>query len=217
MKIIRELAVAITTLLFLSACDSSKQPDQAAVAAASGSYKTCAGCHGVNGEGNVSLQAPALVNLDSWYLKRQLTNFHSGIRGSNPKDTWGLQMAGQAAVLADPAEMDAVIAQIASFEDTAPAVTISGDAVRGKDFYSMTCGACHGPDGVGNEALNSPALRGLDDWYLVRQYENFRDGLRGAHADDQYGQQMARMGKVLKSDQDIRDVAAYLTSLGIDG
>jgi cytochrome c553 len=41
--------------------------------------------------------------------------------------------------------------------------------------------------------------------------------LRGTHADDLYGQQMQRMGKVLKSDQDIRDVAAYLTSLGIDG
>jgi cytochrome c553 len=214
MKTIRQLAVAITTLLLLSACDSAKQPDEAAVAAASGSYKTCAGCHGVNGEGNVTLQAPALVNLDAWYLKRQIENFRAGIRGSDPKDTWGMQMAAQAALLADPAEVDAVVAQIASFDDVVPAVTVSGDAARGKDFYSMTCGACHGPDGEGNETLNSPSLRGLDDWYLVRQYGNFRDGLRGAHAEDRYGQQMQRMSKVLKSDQDIRDVAAYLASVG---
>jgi len=217
MKIIREIAVVISTLLLLSACDSTSQPDQAAVADATGSYKTCAGCHGANGEGNASLQAPALVNLDSWYLKRQIENFRAGIRGSDPKDTWGMQMAAQAAMLADPAEVDAVVAQITSFDDTTPAVTVSGDVARGKDFYSMTCGACHGPDGVGNETLNSPALRGLDDWYLVRQYGNFRDGLRGAHAEDRYGQQMARMGKMLKSDQDISDVAAYLTSLGVDG
>jgi cytochrome c553 len=217
MRIIRALLVAFTTLVFLSACDPVAQPDQAAVAAASGSYKTCAGCHGANGEGNASLQAPALVNLDSWYLKRQIDNFRSGIRGSNPNDTWGMQMAAQAALLADDAEVDAVVAQISSFANTVPAATISGDIARGKDFYSMTCGACHGPDGVGNEALNAPSLRGLDDWYLVRQYGNFRDGLRGVHAEDVYGQQMQRMGKVLKSDQDIRDVAAYLSSLGIDG
>ena len=217
MRIIRTLFVAFTTLVFLSACEPNAQPDQAAMAAATGSYKTCAGCHGANGEGNASLQAPALVNLDNWYLKRQIENFRSGVRGSNANDTWGLQMAAQAAVLADDAEVDSVVAQIASFANTAPAVTVSGDIARGKDFYSMTCGACHGPDGVGNEALNAPSLRGLDDWYLVRQYGNFRDGLRGTHAEDLYGQQMQRMGQVLKSDQDIRDVAAYLTSLGIDG
>jgi cytochrome c oxidase subunit 2 len=217
MRIIRALLLAFTMLVFVTACEPTAQPDEAAVAAASGSYKTCAGCHGANGEGNASLQAPALVNLDSWYLKRQMDNFRSGIRGSNANDTWGLQMAAQSAVLTNAAEVDAVVAQIDAFANTAPAVTISGDVARGKDFYSMTCGACHGPDGVGNQALNAPSLRGLDDWYLVRQYGNFRDGLRGTHAEDVYGQQMQRMGKVLKSDQDIRDVAAYLTSLGIDG
>jgi cytochrome c553 len=217
MRIIRELAVAIATVVLLSACEPSAQPDQAAVAAATGSYKTCAGCHGANGEGNASLQAPALVNLDNWYLKRQIENFRSGIRGSNANDTWGMQMAAQAVVLTGAAEVEVVMAQIASFANTAPAATISGDVARGKDFYSMTCGACHGPDGVGNETLNAPSLRGLNDWYVVRQYVNFRDGLRGAHAQDLYGQQMQRMGKVLKSDQDIRDVATYLTSLGIDG
>jgi cytochrome c553 len=217
MRIIRELAVAMITMVLLSACDTGTQSDQDAVAAASGSYKTCAGCHGANGEGNASLQAPALVNLDGWYLKRQIENFRSGIRGSNAKDTWGMQMAAQAAVLTGAPEVDAVVTQIASFANTAPAATISGDAARGKDFYSMTCGACHGPDGEGNATLNAPSLRGLDDWYVVRQYGNFRDGLRGTHADDLYGQQMQRMGKVLKSDQDIRDVAAYLTSVGIDG
>jgi cytochrome c553 len=201
--------------LVLSACDSSSQPDAAAIAAASGDWKTCAGCHGAQAEGNATLQAPALVNLDAWYLKRQLQNFRSGVRGSHPADTFGAQMAASSALLADDAAIDAVIGQISGFSKVQPAATLSGDASIGKDFYSMTCGACHGPEAVGNLALNAPALRGIDDWYLQRQYENFRDGIRGSHDDDVYGRQMQRMGQVLKSEDDIRNVTAYLQSLGI--
>ncbi len=217
MRTIRNLFIALVSLLLLGACEPSSQPDQAAMDSARGNYKTCAGCHGASAEGNASLQAPALVNLDAWYLKRQIENFRSGIRGSDAKDTWGMQMAAQAAVLPDAAAIDAVVAQIGSFDNLTPATTLKGDATRGKDFYSMTCGACHGPEAVGNETLNAPALRGIDDWYLLRQYGNFRSGVRGSHADDVFGQQMQRMGKVLKTDNDIRDVTAYLSSLSIDG
>jgi cytochrome c oxidase subunit 2 len=128
-----------------------------------------------------------------------------------------MQMAAQAGLLPDEAAIEAVVAQIGSFDQYTPATTVKGDAARGRDFYSMTCGACHGPEAVGNEALNSPSLRGIDDWYLLRQYSNFRDGIRGSHAADAFGQQMQRMGQVLKTENDIRDVAAYLASLGIDG
>jgi len=214
-SIFRSLLLLVTMLL-LNACERQSEPDAAAMEASSGAYKTCAACHGANGEGNQGLNAPNLVNLDDWYLKRQLSNFKKGIRGKHPKDTWGMQMASQASLLKDGPAIDAVAAQIAGFDNMSPATTIKGDTRRGKDFYNMTCGACHGPEGSGNLALNSPALRGLNDWYLVRQYENFRDGIRGSHAEDIYGQQMQRMGQVLKTEQDIRDVAAWLSSLGID-
>ena len=78
---IRIASIAFTSLFLLSACEPNSQPDQAAMDMASGQYKTCAGCHGAQGEGNASLQAPSLVNLDSWYLKRQIENFRSGVRG----------------------------------------------------------------------------------------------------------------------------------------
>lgn len=217
MKVFNQLLAVPFLLLALSACDpKSSQPDSAAMAASSGNYKTCAGCHGAQGQGNRAMNAPALVNLDDWYIERQILNFQIGVRGKHVKDTWGMQMASQASLLKGDAAVAGVIAQIQGFSNAAPASTIKADADRGKDHYNMTCGACHGPEGIGNVVLNAPSLRGVDDWYLVRQYQNFRDGIRGTHKDDAYGQQMQRMGQVLKKDQDIRDVAAWLNSLGID-
>jgi cytochrome c oxidase subunit 2 len=75
------------------------------------------------------------------------------------------------------------------------------------------CAACHGLDGTGNEALSSPGLAGLDDWYVMRQLELYAAGLRGAHADDPYGQQMRALAAVFPDEQTRRDLAAYLASL----
>lgn len=207
------LPVVATLTLMLVACNPTSEPDQAAIDAASGIWRSCAGCHGVNGEGNAALQAPALVNLDVKYLRRQLDNFRNGRRGSHPDDTLGAQMAAQANLLADGDDIDAVIRQIESFDDVTPVATLDGDIDRGQDLYNMTCGACHGANAVGNELFSAPSLRGVDDWYLARQLELFRDGIRGTHEDDLPGQQMQRMGKVLRSDDDIEAVASWLATL----
>lgn len=218
MRISLKLLYLAASSLFLVGCENeTSQPDSAAMAAASGAYKTCAACHGATGLGNKVLQAPALVNLDEDYLLRQVENFRNGIRGRHPKDQWGQQMSDQAALLPDEASVGAVVTQISRFEDEAPAVTFEANLEKGKGLYSATCGACHGPDASGIPSLNAPSLRGIDDWYLVRQYENFRDGIRGSNEEDKYGQQMLRMGQVLKSDEDIRAVSAWIASLGIDG
>lgn len=210
------LAALLTglALFTLSGCKPAAEPDVAAVAAASGAYKTCAGCHGAEGEGNAALKAPALVNLDGDYMARQLRNFRDGKRGANPADTQGAIMATSAAAL-DDAAIDAIATQVAGFPDVLPAPTFEADIDNGRDYYNMVCGACHGPEAVGNEALGAPSLRGIDDAYLARQYELFRDGLRGDHPDDAPGQQMRRMGQVLKDEDAVRNVSAYLLSLGL--
>ena len=77
----------------------------------------------------------------------------------------------------------------------------------------MTCAACHGPGGRGLQATNAPALAGMSDWYLVTQLKNFRQGIRGTHAKDMYGPQMASMTGMLTSDQAIDDVVAYINTL----
>jgi cytochrome c553 len=61
--------------------------------------------------------------------------------------------------------------------------------------------------------MNAPALAGREEWYLVRQLQNFKSGVRGTDPGDIYGLQMAPMAQVLPDSQAIEDVAAYLSSL----
>ena len=205
-------------LLALAACGrEAPTTDQAAVDAASGAWKTCAACHGAEAGGNAALNAPALVNLDPDYLARQLEHFATGKRGADARDSFGQIMATQAGNAASEEQIDALIQQIDAFPDIKPATTLAGDIASGRDHYNMVCGACHGPEAVGNPLLNAPSLRGIDDWYLQRQYENFRAGIRGSHPDDLFGRQMQRMGQVLETEADVRDVASYLASLDVDG
>jgi cytochrome c oxidase subunit 2 len=92
------------------------------------------------------------------------------------------------------------------------AVQAAGDVAKGKTLYNI-CAACHGVNAEGTAALNAPANAGQDPWYMTRQLNNFRAGIRGAHPDDTFGAQMRPMAMVLATDQDIEDVVAYITSL----
>jgi cytochrome c oxidase subunit 2 len=174
-------------------------------------YVACQACHGAKGEGLKAMNAPSLVNQSPWYLKRQLLAFKEGRRGIHPKDVYGQQMAAIATTIADEAAVDALVAYIDSLPNRAPEATVEGNVKKGEDYYSMVCGSCHGPNAEGNELLDSPALAGVDDWYLVRQFELFRKGIRGA--DDKYGRQMVMMAPALPTDEDVRNVVSYIQTL----
>jgi len=90
---------------------------------------------------------------------------------------------------------------------------MAADAERGKTLYA-TCGACHGPNGEGMQALNAPRLAGQEAWYVVRQLQNFKSGVRGTNPADTFGLQMAPMAQILPDEAAIEDVAAYVQSLG---
>ena len=77
-------------------------------------YATCAACHGMNAEGNATLNAPALATIDDWYQLRQLQLFNDGSRGAHADDVHGQQMRPMAAVLADDNAMRDVVAYISS-------------------------------------------------------------------------------------------------------
>ncbi len=128
------------------------------------------------------------------------------------KDTFGKVMAPMAAVLADDAAIDNVAAYIKTLPDHAAPATVKGDARNGQQRY-VTCGACHGPDGRGNEATNAPKLKGMSDWYMVTQLKNFRAGIRGSHPQDMHGSQMALIAAMLVDDQAINDLVAYINAL----
>ena len=94
--------------------------------------------------------------------------------------------------------------QISAFAD--------GDPFKGKALYA-TCVACHGQDGEGLQATNSPRLAGLHDWYLLSQLQKFRSGLRGANPEDTFGAQMVPIAKALPNEQALLDVVAYIGTL----
>lgn len=175
-------------------------------------YAVCSACHGAQGEGNKLLNAPKLAGQEEWYLRRQLEYYQSGARGTHKDDVYGKQMAPMVATLTNKAALENVVAYIASLPDLPPEHTVQGDIESGKDIWT-TCGNCHGWQGEGIAALNAPRQAGMNDWYMVTQLKNFRNGVRGAHDDDKYGMQMAMMAAILQSDQRINDVVAYVNTL----
>ena len=79
-------------------------------------FATCAACHGANGKGNPALKGPDLTLQQDWYVVRQLANFKAGIRGSDPKDTQGMQMRPMSMMLANEQAMKDVAAYIVTLK-----------------------------------------------------------------------------------------------------
>ena len=175
-------------------------------------YPVCATCHGSQGEGIVALNSPKLSGQESWYLETQLRNFKNGVRGAHEDDVYGKQMAPMAAVLADEAAIRNMAAYISTLPEHSVDTSLSGDVERGQHLY-QTCGTCHGVNGEGNYATNSPRLRGQEDWYVKRQLQNFIGGVRGVHREDLFGPQMRSMSRMLRTEKDIDDVVAYISTL----
>jgi cytochrome c553 len=172
----------------------------------------CITCHGTDGGGNPGVEAPRIGGMEPWYLERQLRGFRAGWRGVHEDDYQGNVMRTMALALADEAELEAAAAYFAALPVTETPDTVEGDVARGKQLY-LTCVACHGAAAEGNVAMQSPALADQSDWYLVKQLIHFREGIRGAAPGDSYGAQMRAMAGTLATDQDVRDVVAYINSL----
>jgi cytochrome c553 len=202
--------VAAVVLCFAGFGSATAQPD---VGAGERGYAVCAGCHGFGGEGNALVGAPRLAGLEPWYVAKQMQNFGGGIRGGagNP-DRQGFRMAVAAKAVRGDRERDDLVAYLATLPRTDSPVTVQGNLENGRQRYAA-CAACHGARGEGNATLASPALTGLDDWYVVRQLELFVDGARGAETADVYGQQMRALAALFPDDTARRDLAAYIKSL----
>jgi cytochrome c oxidase subunit II len=77
-------------------------------------FVACATCHGTEAQGSAQLGAPPLRGLDDWYVVNALNAFRTGLRGSDPQDTHGLQMRAAAAALADEQAVLDVVAYLAT-------------------------------------------------------------------------------------------------------
>jgi cytochrome c oxidase subunit 2 len=88
----------------------------------------------------------------------------------------------------------------------------SQDVARGQQLFSL-CAHCHGAQGQGSPLALAPSIGGLDPWYVVKQLQNFKDGVRAMHFDDLAGMRMRPMARWLKTPEDVTAVAAYVATL----
>lgn len=191
--------------------DTLARPKGDATAGAA-NYAICSACHGAQGEGNQQLNAPKLAGLNDWYMRRQIHNFQNGLRGTDPNDKFGPQMAPMAQTVANDQALENTLARINTLPDQPAPTTVLGDVDRGRELF-RTCALCHGADGKGDWATNAPRLAGMSDWYLQRQLENFKARIRGGNPNDLYGDQMYMMASTLVGDHAINDVIAYIDTL----
>lgn len=111
------------------------------------------------------------------------------------------------AVVVEPQEeFDAWLATQPTFAETQsqPAPNVAA----GQAAYAA-CASCHGQNGEGNQALNAPKLAGQQAWYVERQLNYFKQGVRGGEGDT-FGQQMRAFAGMLADDAAVRNVAAYI-------
>jgi cytochrome c oxidase subunit 2 len=102
----------------------AKLPAVAAKATLTGDLKNgrnyyngiCSACHGSNGAGNASLQAPRLAGIDITYLQRQYRAYKSGARGNHADDKYGKQMRMMIKGLPDEKTENDVLAYIATLK-----------------------------------------------------------------------------------------------------
>ncbi len=194
----------------INSADTRRQPVPA-------EYLQCTLCHGVSLGGNFGVRAPRISGLPGWYVINQLQNFKRSYRGWHESDLYGLDMQPIAAAMNEKTMRQAsefVVNQLSPPPADVFSVLKdkSADSERGRVLYA-SCAVCHGDNGQGNITLQAPPLTIQNDWYLVVQLRQFRDGLRGGVAGDARGAQMMAAAKTLSGDEEILDVVAYITSL----
>jgi len=138
--------------------------------------------------------------------------FQRSWRGAKPEDVPGHLMHAIAQAL-DPVGVRDVSGYIASLELIPTRVTLEGgNAERGAEIFRERCMECHRYNGRGEPAFQSAQLIGLQDWYLLSQMKKFREGARGGHDEDIYGNKMHRVTERM-TDESLLDVATHIADL----
>ena len=85
-------------------------------------------------------------------------------------------------------------------------------ATRGQEVFE-TCVPCHNADGSGNPEIGAPNIAGMKEWYVERELEKFRGGVRGMQFNDLEGMRMRPMALSITTDADVEAVAHYVENL----
>lgn len=199
-------SVAVLGLVLAQLCN----PAWAAEAGKALFEQRCVACHVGTGAGNEALKAPNLTGLSQAYIQRQLTHFNKGLRGDDPKDAEGQMMRAVASGLKDD-EIKQLSEYIALLPRQPAPKSDKPAGFAGRGLYSG-CTSCHGAQAEGFDELGAPRLAGQHGWYLKAQLVKFRAGLRGAHGDDSFGQQMRAMASAIRDDAAIDTLVNHIGS-----
>ena len=85
-------------------------------------------------------------------------------------------------------------------------------ATRGQEVFE-TCVPCHNTDGSGDAAIGAPNIAGMKAWYVERELDKFRAGVRGMYFSDVEGMRMRPMALSLASEDDVKAVSHYVETL----
>lgn len=226
-QILRCLAVAATALflgpnLALSEESSfvSPGPVEQPSSFRQADFSSCITCHGSGLKGNYATRAPALNQLPSWYVKRQLESFTTAYRGKGDSDHYSVAMYRMAMSL-DQDKIEQAIDFVASwhagdaqntFKPNEELTSHTDPLIEaGKAVYSSSCADCHGSEGEGNQDMAAPPLAAMDPWYIEKQVRKFKSGQRGKAEADIYGQMMSEAASGL-STEDIDALTTYLSA-----
>ncbi len=214
LKLHTPLILLATALLATACADLGRSRDLAnpRVAPVTLAQQVCANCHGPRGV-SVSPNFPNLAAQQADYLVAQLTGFRSHARTDPPgfEYMWGIsrslsddQIKGLAAYYAaqPPAP-----AQPLDSDDRAAAAAGQAIFTGGLPAQSVpACMSCHGPGAAGNGGF--PRLAGQHADYLRKQLLVFQ------RTNERPEGQVMKVVAHSLSPANIRDVAAYLQSLG---
>lgn len=177
-------------------------------------YEMCVTCHGEDGIGDKATDAPAIGGMRVDYLVRQLRGFRDGIRGLDVKTNINTaKMVAMSKTLRDDKALEDISTYISEMKPAPTPATLDGDPKKGEKLF-LACSSCHGQDAMGMEETGAPRLALQHDWYLYLQLQRYREGTRGADANNNFAAQMQGMATSLPDDQAVKDVVAYIGTLG---
>lgn len=169
--VLRLICVAATALLAVG-CRTPEAPFQPPTPPAEGAalYAShCALCHGEQGAmvpdstHPVSIGSQAFLRLaDDRMLADTIRLGRPGEGGPRPPGSKMPAFGDPRAPILTPAQIDAVVAYLRSWQTQAPITpepfdAAAGDATRGAEAFALRCASCHGQDGL---MAGAPRLAG---------------------------------------------------------
>lgn len=193
------------------------------IAAGKEKSATCAGCHGEDGNSEVST-FPKLAGQHASYLVKQLRAFKAGARND-------AMMAPMATGLSEQDMLDLAnfYASVKITPNKLPEPDKAADAAgetssaemqklmaEGRNLYRngdlnthvSACISCHGPFGDGNKPASFPVVKAQHADYLIKTLTDFKTDERSNNPDNM----MHMIAKNLNYQQ-IKAVAYYLSTL----